>query len=380
MFGKVLQRFAGEDPKMGRLVRYWCVIFLLYVMYLSLPWIQVSAGLAGEQAVAALTLFGLAGNVGFYFLIRNSRSLNLTPAQLSVYQGRFAIIGACLGYTLVGPIRGASLVVLLVILIFCAFTLPAKKTYSLSLFSVVLLGASMLAMRIADSTTFDVRTELIHFVLVGTMVIVVGILTGRMSDLRITLRQQKAELVQALARIQEMADRDELTHLLNRRSMLNRLQLEKLRPEKSATCVALLDIDHFKRINDTYGHAAGDAVLRRFADEGSTMLRPTDVLARWGGEEFLLLLPNTDLASAKGVVERFCAGISQTLHHHHGLRFSVTVSAGVVELASNEQYASGISRADALLYQAKADGRNQVVVEEPGVAVPWHRLVEMNNS
>jgi diguanylate cyclase len=375
MLDRVVRKLTGKDPKMERLVGYWGVTFLLYVMFLAVLWLQVGAGLADRAIATGFTWIAVGGNACFYFLIRSSRIMGLTPAQLSVYQGRFAIVVACVGYTALGPVRGAVLVGLMLILMFCAFTLPARKAHSLSIFAVVLLGVSMIAMLALDPRSSDARTEFIHFVLVGTMVIVVGTLTGRMSDLRATLRQQKEELAEALVRIRELASRDELTHLPNRRFMLTHLQTEERVPATAPTCLAIMDIDHFKHVNDTYGHAAGDEVLRRFAEEGSRILRPSDVLARWGGEEFLLLLPNTDLASAERVLERIRSQTEHLAQIHDGLQFSVTVSAGVVELAPREPHANGISRADALLYLAKSQGRNRVISRgahsiDCGVSVP----------
>lgn len=366
----VIQKFAGDDPKMARLVSYWSVTVLLYLLCLAILWVQVFSGVAESASAAWLTAFALTGHVLFYHLIRRSKQLNLTPAQLSVYQGRFAIIVTILGYTMVGSMRGATLVVLLVTLVFCAFTLEAQKTRSLSVFAVVLLGAAMIVMRFSNPAWFDLKIEVMHFVLIGTMVVVVGFLTGRMSDLRSTLKQQKADLADALVRIQELAVRDDLTQLPNRRCMTDLLAAEERRHAVtgSSTCLGLIDIDWFKRVNDTYGHAAGDEVLRRFAEEGRKVLRPNDVLARWGGEEFLLLLPNTAQADARLVLERLREQVQQLCCQHGTQTFSVTISAGLIELEPNETYSSGISRADELLYQAKSAGRNRVLV--PNTHIP----------
>lgn len=369
MLGSAVRRFAGGDPKMGRLVSYWAVTVILYILCLGIVWLEVVTGAGGAPAAAALTALSILGHATFYLLIRNSRRFRLTPAQLSVYQGRFAVLITCLGYPIVGPFRGACLVVLLVTLVFCAFTLEARKSHSLSVFSIVLLGAMMIMMSWADPR-FDARVEFVHFVLIGTMVAVVGILTGRMSDLRERLLQQKNDLAAALARIQDLATRDALTLLPNRRFMIDLLQSGERRGARQPACLALLDIDYFKKINDTHGHAAGDEVLRRFAEEGAKMLRPSDVLARWGGEEFLLLLPNTTLAQARGILERFRRHTEAWAVGRGERSLRITASAGLVALDPYEDYAAGVSRADALLYQAKSGGRNRVVVEDAGAAVP----------
>lgn len=362
MLEHLLRTVTGDDPKMIRLVNYWSVTVLLYILCLGIVWLEVFTGSGSHGPAAALTVLSILGHAGFYLLIRGSRELHLTPQELAVYQGRFAVLITCLGYPIVGPFRGACLVVLLVTLVFCAFTLEARKTHSLSIFAIALLGVMMIAMSRLDPA-FDARIEFVNFVLIGTMVAVVAILTGRMSDLRAHLKQQKAELLVALERIRELATHDALTRLPNRHFMVDMLQNGQGKANARPACLALLDIDWFKRINDTYGHGAGDEVLQRFAEEGSTLLRPTDILARWGGEEFLLFLPDTTLAQAQGIVERFRRHTATWTLAHGGASLHVTISAGLVELHDREDYGSGISRADALLYQAKSEGRNRVAVQ-----------------
>ncbi|HJV72882.1 MAG TPA: GGDEF domain-containing protein [Noviherbaspirillum sp.] len=272
-----------------------------------------------------------------------------------------------MGYSVMGPLRGACLVILLVVMVFCAFTLEAKKTHSLSIFALVLLGATMFSMRYTAPHLFNARTELIHFTLSGSMLLVVAILTGRLSELRRTLQAQKTELANALTRIQVLATSDELTTLPNRRYMgelLNQEEERRRNSSSSSACLALLDIDWFKKVNDVYGHAAGDEVLRKFAETGRSNLRENDVLARWGGEEFLLYLPETQLEAGKIVLERLRQKIQSLQFVFDGVTVGVTFSAGLVSLSSGDAVDLGIKRADALLYQAKDEGRNRFVAEQ----------------
>ena len=359
----LLNRFAGDDVKMRRLVTYWGATVLLYLLSLSILWIEVVSGVASYGAVFALTVIAFAGHALFYLLIRQGAQLNLTPSQLSVYQGRFAILCTVAGYSIMGPLRGASLVILTVILVFCAFTLEAKRTHSLSIFALILLGVTMVSMQFTAPQVFDAKTEVIHFVLSGSMLLVVAVLTGRLSELRASLKAQKTELTEALAHIQVLATRDELTALPNRRYMSELLQRDerRRRRDRSPACLALLDIDWFKKINDVHGHASGDEVLRKFAEEGRLVLRASDVLARWGGEEFLLYLPDTTLQDARDAVERLRHQVQGMSFQSSGTVFGITFSAGLVELMPDESIDLGIRRADALLYKAKACGRNRVV-------------------
>jgi diguanylate cyclase len=134
-------------------------------------------------------------------------------------------------------------------------------------------------------------------------------------------------------------------------------------------CVAMIDIDRFKRINDQYGHAAGDEVLRRLAREALGAIRVADVLARWGGDEFVLLLSDARLQLARGGVERVRQHIEAVslLVGEPGLQ--VTISAGLSEHIAGEAVAAALARADAALYEAKEQGRNRTVAAS-GSGVP----------
>jgi len=127
-------------------------------------------------------------------------------------------------------------------------------------------------------------------------------------------------------------------------------------------CVALIDIDHFKQINDRFGHAAGDAVLRRFAREALAAVRVADMLARWGGEEFVLLLSDARLPLARGGVERVRQRIEALSILTEDPTLRVTVSAGLTEHIAGESVGDALDRADRALYEAKAQGRNRTVV------------------
>ena len=135
--------------------------------------------------------------------------------------------------------------------------------------------------------------------------------------MRDRLRRQKLELEAALAHIHRLATHDDLTGLVNRRHMQELLENERMRLERSEQdwCVALIDLDHFKSVNDAHGHAIGDEVLRALSRHAHTLIRRTDVLARWGGEEFVLLLPNTAMGMASTSLERL-------REHFHATRWS----------------------------------------------------------
>ncbi|MBN7770250.1 GGDEF domain-containing protein [Marinobacter daepoensis] len=176
-------------------------------------------------------------------------------------------------------------------------------------------------------------------------------------------RLQARNKLVALAQAHEHAARtDELTGLANRRDMQSRLNTEFSRYERSGHhfSVVLIDLDLFKRINDEFGHDAGDEVLRQFARLTQQLIRQSDVAARWGGEEFLLLLPDTTLLQALTLAERLRAEVAAYpfLHRHQSL--PVTISAGVCSISTSGSVNELLRQADVQLYNAKENGRNRI--------------------
>lgn len=168
------------------------------------------------------------------------------------------------------------------------------------------------------------------------------------------------QLIEEKARIfQVMANTDALTELNNRKFVDSLLRHEAIRANRNNTplTLMLLDIDHFKNINDTYGHQTGDMVLKRVAKLLKATVRAVDCAARWGGEEFLLVCPETSLSPAVELAERIRTQIEQ-LHFEKGLK--ITISIGVAEYLVGERTEKTIGRADERLYQAKSNGRNRV--------------------
>jgi len=122
----------------------------------------------------------------------------------------------------------------------------------------------------------------------------------------------------------------------------------------------MLDIDHFKKINDTYGHLAGDFVLKEIAKIVKNLIRKSDICGRFGGEEFVILLPNTKLSGAMKLAERIRETIQNHTFDFNGKKINVTVSIGITSVGVNDSYESLISRADEALYEAKEKGRNRI--------------------
>ncbi|MEX2353387.1 MAG: GGDEF domain-containing protein [Gammaproteobacteria bacterium] len=165
-----------------------------------------------------------------------------------------------------------------------------------------------------------------------------------------------------------LANTDELTKLPNRRRMTEVLYQEVARNQRNQTTFSIIifDIDYFKKLNDLHGHDAGDAVLKAVPEIIHKILRSQDICARWGGEEFLVLLPETGLAGARHVAERLRTAFEEYITSHMDIDLSVTISLGVFEFKDAFDLDDCIKQADKNLYQAKHDGRNRVVAGPMG--------------
>lgn len=163
--------------------------------------------------------------------------------------------------------------------------------------------------------------------------------------------------------LREMATTDYLTGILNRRSFIEMGQHERARAkrEKASLTLLLIDIDHFKIVNDSHGHQIGDILLRAITDTLRAQLRSVDLLARWGGEEFALLLPDTDINGSQIVAERLRDAVMALSIPAETGNAHATISIGSAAWLADDDFDVAMSHADKALYQAKAQGRNRVV-------------------
>ena len=166
-------------------------------------------------------------------------------------------------------------------------------------------------------------------------------------------------------KLEQLSRTDPLTGLLNRRSFeeISAKEYSRFARYGETYSLLMLDVDHFKSINDTYGHNIGDLVLKMLADDCVAHLRSNDVVARWGGEEFCLILPHTGRDVAVGIAEKLRKAIARSALKVRGSEVSVTVSMGISEVqTADENHATVLERADNALYDAKAAGRNRICV------------------
>jgi diguanylate cyclase (GGDEF)-like protein len=297
-----------------------------------------------------------------YALLRSGFTERFRDPYISAYQLSITALSMC-GTAAIAPAAAFHFYnVLLVVFTFGALRLSARQTL---LAGAVLLGAigSVMLLRGGHSWTphTPAETAIIWFsyATVLSRCLLVG-LYG--SALRSRLRRRNEQLATTTARVQELASHDELTGTLNRRAIWSLMEEHAAAAHDAQLplCVALLDLDHFKSVNDTYGHPAGDEVLRRFSAVLREHLRTGDSLGRYGGEEFLLLLPQVTLDDAATVIDRLRRRVEAAPWHDIVPGRGVTLSAGVAAWQPGERVEDLVARADAALYRAKAQGRNRV--------------------
>lgn len=224
------------------------------------------------------------------------------------------------------------------------------------------------AAKISSANDLNELSAVIDEVMRETHVIQVNAQRSRddLAGMRSRLDQGEREIARLqneLAQTSEMMRHDPLTGALNRKGLEEAIERELARSHRrqSPMCIALLDVDNFKDLNDKYGHQTGDDVLAHLAQVIRESLRPQDTLARYGGEEFLILLPDTALQDAVAAVTRLQRSLTKKFFLHRNDRLLVTFSAGVAAIDAQETRKEAIARADAAMYQAKKAGKNRVV-------------------
>ena len=322
---------------------------------------------------AALSVGGLVVMTAF---IRSGETARLRDPSLTIPQMVWTITSGAVAYVLAGDARGLVPSVLAMILFFGTFGLTVAEVIGIGVYALLAFASA-----IGVSARFNVTASGYLDTAYALMVLIV--LSGcialnlRIQRIRAKLQQQREALAQALEVNRELATRDELTGLINRRAMLDLMALEHSRSLRSGRplLLAQLDIDHFKPINDQHGHATGDRALQAFAGTVRASLRDSDVLARWGGEEFVLMLTDTSADHARELLERIRHAVQALEIAHNAGSLQLTVSIGLAQHLPGDTVEHTLERADQALYHAKALGRNRVVV-----APAAHRTVAAGTS
>lgn len=355
----------GHDRRTRIRVQQWCIAAMTYLGSSMVLVLARYVGWLDPRHLTYFMAFVVVSQTIFYLALRSGLSAKLKDPALTVPQILVGLFATNWAYVITGPGRAIALMPLLLILVFGAFLLNWRKIAwltgaALSAFAgaiVVLHWGSLTGSSShADS---GIRIDLLYLASLVVLLPIAAFIAAQLSRLRHTLRMQRGALAQALSEVQRLAEFDELTGLANRRRASNYLETQRALAQRGGLgfAVVLIDLDNFKRVNDTRGHEGGDQVLRAFASAAGPLMRGSDMIARWGGEEFLIILPQTGTQEAHAAATRLLERVRQFTPAEGG---PLTFSAGVAQWRKGEPAALTIARADHRMYVAKHGGRNQV--------------------
>lgn len=333
----------------------WILFIPLYIMPRGL----VSPGAAhffiAHQFIALIT---------FYPLVRSGLTARWSDPGLVVPQIVWACVVLVVGYAISPVGRAVSLQTLSLILVFGFLSLRPRAALWTGVGMIAMLLAMLLWCLLTAPPDFEPRLQSL---LILTTCAILGLLTWQSHGFALRRQRLSADrkaLAAALQEVEVLMQHDPLTGLYNRQHLQSRLEAERERARAGGHrfCVALIDLDHFKHINDRHGHAMGDHVLITFARQAQAVLRETDTIGRWGGEEFLIMLPDTEPVDKAGIaLRRLREGLRRTPVSDEAPQMRVTFSAGVAEWAQGESIDQLLDRADKALYEAKRQGRDRAM-------------------
>lgn len=318
-----------------------------------------SLGFAGAYLAVGLTVTGLAWAASELHVNDRSRDHYLTVPLCVVS------IAIQLGAIHLAPQVGVYFITLIfVILGFGALRMDARQTAMVWTFATA--GLAALFVLTARPIALPMGSPTERLLALACFVSALGrcASTGLYGQsMRRMLYRRSNDLKQANARIEELAQLDELTGAYNRRHIMRCLadEIARVQRRQANCCIVLIDLDHFKRINDRFGHPVGDAVLRGFAKSVFANIRLIDKLGRYGGEEFLLVLPDTSLDQALQITDRLRSSIAERDWRAIAPDVTLTISAGASSIAADDTLEDLLARADRALYLAKHAGRNRVL-------------------
>ncbi|MET0333739.1 MAG: GGDEF domain-containing protein [Rhizobacter sp.] len=355
----------GDDAHARTRRRVWvvecAVIGMSYAVTGALMSLFAISGTVHWSAGLCYGLPGVLMSAAAAAFISSGATAKLSDPSLSWVIGYGNAGLTLIGVALFPQLAFAYALTLFILMLTATYRMPKSRlnvmlVVVIVLFAVLTFGQGH-PLTVPASTPLEQWFSLLFFVLSLGRCVFLSLINTHNNRL---LRERGIEMKAKLAEIERLAHHDELTGTLNRRRMLQFLSEEVARHDRNGVpvSVAMLDLDHFKAVNDTLGHLAGDDVLRRFADAVQRHARTTDRFGRYGGEEFLVILNDTSTEAALLAIERMRSAVAAIDWSNISPELRVTFSAGVATYNGSETVELLLSRADLGLYEAKRCGRN----------------------
>jgi diguanylate cyclase (GGDEF)-like protein len=352
----------GQEPRVRRHTLLVLASLPTYLASMAMIWHLVHLRELSTPIAWAITLASIVTFLAFWLPVRTGLTQRMKDPVLTFPHALASLCLCVTAYVTLDEHRVNVLVLMAQVIVVAMLRLRPRQVLGLGMVATLMLGGAFAWVDWRDTAVGMLTKGATHLMVGGASLLLLSLVGKWVSDIRTEISEQAKELRKTVLTVRQMATLDQLTGLLNRRVMLDTLEAERQLSERHGTqwCVALIDLDHFKQVNDRHGHPTGDAVLKGFADLARQHLRAVDQVGRWGGEEFLVMFPQTRLNEAHASLERLRKALNAwRLPEHPSLQMSF--SAGLVQAEPDDTLDQLVERADKTMYQAKASGRNRSV-------------------
>ena len=365
-----------DDIDQALRIRRFFMACASYVMWMVFVFYCYNYGffLMPLGGTIALYLFVVSFNLAVFIILRSGRNPRFKDPSLTMPQMLLATLVIFVVAYYTNELRGILLLLYLVVFVFGAFRLQLRQFFVMALYALAGYGYVIIALHANHPDRIDLRIEVLQLVVLAAVLSWFSFIGSYINHLREKLVRTNMELSKANETIRLSAITDELTQVYNRRQMLRILQREKALADRGEPpfSLCILDLDDFKRVNDTFGHLTGDLVLKTVVGAIKNNIREEDYIARYGGEEFVVILAYPDLDDALVCAGRLKDLASELMFPGLPEDFRITISIGVSRYERNESIDALIGRADAALYRAKMSGKNRI--ESQDITAHAHQL------
>ncbi|MCX5849337.1 MAG: GGDEF domain-containing protein [Deltaproteobacteria bacterium] len=352
--------FPKDDHNQTLRLKRFLMAFGSYIGCIALVGFFYFQGIT--RATLNVLVIGSSVNIVFnlliYAIIRTGLNKRFKDQSLTLIQMVMATFWIMLIVYYADLLRSVVLILYIVVFMFGLFKLNVWQFLFLSVFAVANYVAVLLLLYKTYPESINPKIDVLNILILAVVLPWFSLVGGYITKLR-------AQISHALSTIEQLAIIDDLTQVFNRRQMYKILEGQKALGDRGIHpfSICIFDLDHFKIVNDTFGHSAGDIVLRTVAQEAQKNLRNIDHIARYGGEEFILILTNLEIKEAIVCAERIRDITKKLVFDDMPKEFKITISVGVTEYRPSEFIQNAINRADKALYRAKANGRDRVEYE-----------------
>ncbi|PCC97492.1 sensor domain-containing diguanylate cyclase [Halopseudomonas pelagia] len=349
--------------------------YLITYVVIGAAWMAGQYNASAPQA-ASHVILGVVLQLSIFAMLKSGLNLRFKDPSLTSPQIIVAMLLLTYLLAFSGEFRGSLIMVYPIILLFGVFQLSRSAFFYHAALALLLYSGLIVYNTLTDRNTQPLSVHMLEWFVLACFLAWLSFFCTYIRELRErlqrrhnTLQLHQETLKGMMGQLQNLADTDSLTGLTNRRFFLKEAQRRiNLLGPLNKLGIALIDLDNFKRINDCHGHATGDEVLQGFARLASKSLRDQDMIARFGGEEFILLLNNADLATLHQCVDRLRNAFASTQFEGLPEGEHCTFSAGLCLIAAEQDLEARIHQADEALYRAKEAGRNRSETHEAAYA------------